>query len=285
MIELRDAYVLTNGVALHVVQAGPEDGPLVLLLHGFPEFWYGWHEHIEALANAGLRVWVPDQRGYNLSDKPTGVGAYQLDTLARDITGLIDAAGCERAYIAGHDWGANVAWWLGMRYPDRVAKLVTLNVAHPAVMQRALRHNSQQMRKSWYIFFFQLPWLPEMMMQRDNYAFGVRSLKGSSLPGTFSAEAINSYREAWKQQGALTGMINWYRAIVQRQPASGNARITPPTMLIWGKLDRFLGSEMAQPSIDLCDRGRLVFFDDATHWVQHEKAAEVSQLLLDFFHE
>ena len=206
--------------------------------------------------------------------------------MARDILGLIDAAGREKAYIVGHDWGANVAWWLAMNYPERIERAAMLNVAHPAVMGRALRQSNAQRRKSWYIFFFQLPWFPERMYRRDNYHVGAAALQHTSRPGTFSDADIAHYREAWSQPGALTGMINWYRAIVRFAPKlRDNIRVHVPTLLIWGKQDRFLGSEMAQPSIDLCDDGRLVFIDEATHWVQHEEPTRVNALLREFFAE
>src|SRR5207253_9158857 len=130
----------------------PENGPLVILLHGFPEFWYGWRAQIDFLVGAGYRVIVPDQRGYNVSDKPKSIAAYNLDLLAKDVIGLIDAAGRERATVIGHDWGAAVAWWTAIKYPDRLDKLVILNVPHPIVTRRALQGSLKQMRKSWYMF-------------------------------------------------------------------------------------------------------------------------------------
>ncbi len=165
MAEAEATFIHTNGVRLHVVQHGPVDGPLVILLHGFPEFWYGWRKQIPALAAAGYRVWAPDQRGYNLSDKPTGIDAYTLDQLVADVIGLIDAAGCDKVYLVGHDWGAAVAWWMALKYPQRVIKLVVSNVPHPIVMNRTVRRNFDQLRKSWYIFFFQIPWLPERLIR------------------------------------------------------------------------------------------------------------------------
>ncbi len=281
--ELEHHTVTTNGVNLHVAQIGPQDGPLLILLHGFPEFWYGWHAHLQPFAEAGYRVWAPDQRGYNLSDKPRGIAAYQIDTLANDIVGLIDAAGREQAFVVGHDWGAAVAWWLALRHPERVQKLGILNVPHPVVLTSFLRHNLGQLRKSWYIFFFQIPNLPERLIARDNWAFGVRSLKGSSRRGTFSDADLDLYRRAWAQPGAITSMINWYRAIVQRPPKlNGSPRIKVPTLVIWGAQDRFLSAALAQPSVDLCDDGRLVMIPEATHWVQHEEVARVNALLQGF---
>ena len=274
----------TNGIKLHVVQAGPEDGPLAILLHGFPEFWRGMKTQMDYLAEQGFRVWVPDQRGYNLSDKPQRVAAYGIEHLAADVIGLIDAAGRDKVYLAGHDWGAAVAWWTAIKYPDRLEKLVILNVPHPMVMQQHLRSSFAQMRKSWYMFFFQLPLLPELLASRNNFETNVQALRATSRPGTFSEDDLELYREAWAQPGAMTGMINYYRAIFRSSgTAPPDMRLRVPTLMIWGAKDPFLGSEMARPSIDLCDSGQLVMIDEATHWVQHEEADRVNQLIHEFW--
>lgn len=278
--------MLTNGVNLHVVMAGQQAGPLVILLHGFPEFWYGWRQQMPALAAAGYTVWAPDQRGYNRSDKPAGVAAYAIDTLARDVVGLIEASGREQVYLVGHDWGAAVAWWVAGKYPQRVKKLAILNVPHPAVMRRTVIEDEEQRKRSWYIFFFQLPWLPEQSLSRDNFTNMIRALKGSSRRGTFTDDDMAAYRQAWAQPGALTAMLNWYRAAVRNQgQAVDLGRITVPTLMIWGAQDSALSRAMAQPSIDLCDDGRLAFLEEASHWVQHEEAAAVNRLLLEFLGE
>lgn len=273
-------YIQTNGVNLHVMQAGPEDGPLLILLHGFPEFWLCWQHQIEPLANAGYRVWVPDMRGYNLSDKPRGVAAYNLDALAADVVGLIDHAGVEQAHLVGHDWGAAVSWWVASTYPERISKLSILNVPHHRVMAKFLRTNREQRRKSWYIYMFQLPWLPEFRIRRDNYATLIGAIRGRR---TRSKEEKNLYREAWSQPGAMTSMINYYRALIRHRPKrSAQSRIAMPTLMIWGAKDFALSREMAQPSIDLCDDGQLVFLEEATHWVQHDEPERVNELLLEF---
>lgn len=274
------AYIQTNGVKLHVVQAGPEDGPLLILLHGFPEFWFCWQHQIEPLANAGYRVWVPDMRGYNLSEKPRGVAAYNLDLLAADVIGLIDQAGVDQARLVGHDWGAAVSWWAAANYPERLSKLGILNVPHHRVMGQHLRTNRTQRRRSWYIYMFQLPWLPEFRIRRNNYETLIGAIRGRRER---SEEENNLYREAWSQPGAVTSMINYYRALMRSRPKrSGSSRISVPTLMIWGANDAALGREMAQPSIDLCDDGRLVFLEEATHWVQHDEPERVNELLLDF---
>lgn len=280
----RHRTIATNGLHLHAVEAGPESGPLLLLLHGFPEFWYGWRHQIAPLAAAGYRVLAPDQRGYNRSDKPKGAASYSLDLLARDAAGLIDALGYDKAYVAGHDWGGAVGWWLGAHHPERIEKLAILNVPHPDVMLRTLKSNPAQRRKSAYIAFFQLPWLPERTLRAKNWAAAVKALRKTSRPGTFTDDDLVLYREAWSQPGAIRAMLHWYRA-----PRKSLSRLTRgdrvaiPTLLIWGAQDRALLREMAQPSIDLCDDGRLVFLEEATHWVQHEEADAVNAMLADFF--
>lgn len=276
--------IATNGVHLHAVEAGPEGGPLLILLHGFPEFWYGWRKQIAPLAGAGFRVLVPDQRGYNTSDKPRGVRAYNLDLLARDIVGLIDDAGREKAYVVAHDWGGMVGWWLGFKHADRLERLALLNIPHPSVMQKALRKSSAQRKRSSYMFFYQLPWLPERLLRKNDYKYLAKALKVTSRPGTFTDEDIRMYKEAWAQPGALTTMLNWYRMILRARPSRPpSSRVTVPTLMIWGTKDRFLGEEMAQPSIDRCDQGRLARIEEATHWVQHEEPDRVNALIADFF--
>ena len=280
---LRHLTLTTHGVRLHAVEAGPADGPLVILLHGFPEFWYGWRRQIGPLAAAGFRVLVPDQRGYNTSDKPRPVSAYGLDELALDVIGLIDAAGIDKARIVGHDWGGVVGWWLGIRHPQRIERLALLNIPHPLVMRRTLLKSAVQRKKSRYIFLFQLPWLPERTFSRDGFAYAEKVLRVSSRPGTFSDEDVTRYKEAWSQPGAPRSMIHWYRAALRAQlEITKNPRVPVPTLLIWGTKDRFLGEEMAEPSLALCDQGRLEFIPEATHWVQHEEAERVNGLLVDF---
>lgn len=279
----RHRTIETNGIRLHAVEAGPEGGPLLILLHGFPELWYSWRHQIEPLAAAGFRVLAPDQRGYNLSGKPRRISGYNLDTLALDVVGLIDAMGDEKAHVVGHDWGGAVAWWLGVKHADRLARLALLNIPHPSVMRRTLLASARQRKKSSYIFFFQLPGLPERLFRRNNFAYAAKSLQATSRPGTFTDADLEVYREAWRQPGAVRSMIHWYRAALRSQPERpATSRVRVPTLLLWGTKDRFLGREMAQPSIDLCDDGRLEFFDDASHWIHHEEPEKVNRRLIEF---
>lgn len=279
--ELEHRMIDLGDVTLHVAQAGPEDGPVVILLHGFPEFWFGWRKQILALAAAGFRVWAPDQRGYNLSEKPRSVRSYSLDVLAQDVTGLMDAAGVERACVVGHDWGAAVAWWLGMHHPNRLAKLTILNVPHPAVFLPFLRSHPGQMLKSWYMLFFQVPYLPELVVRK----VGKLALDRTSQPGTFCEDDLERYQRAWDQPGAMKAMINWYRAAA-RQGGFGSIAdptVTVPTLIIWGEEDAFLDKRMADHSIELCQQGELVKLPGITHWVPHEAPERVNRLLIEHF--
>jgi len=254
-----------------------------MLLHGFPEFWYGWRKQIEPLAVAGFRVIVPDQRGYNLSSKPSGVAAYALTELVSDVIAIADQLGQKKIFLVGHDWGAAVAWSAALLHPQRVAKLVVLNVPHPSVMRKFMKTRLRQVLRSWYIFFFQLPWLPETLLSAFHFRVGSRSLLRSSRPGTFSAEDLAQYRAAWLQPGALTGMIHWYRALFRYPTKFPDRTVRVPTRILWGERDAFLLSEMAQESLRYCADAELYTFANAGHWLQHEEPARVSKHLIEFF--
>ena len=282
-MELEHSYIETNGIRLHLVQAGPQSGTPVVLLHGFPENWRCWRRQIPALVEAGCRVIVPDQRGYNLSDKPEGVKAFSMDELFKDVIGLIDVLGYEKVNLVGHDWGAAVAWVVANQHPERLHRLGILNVPHPEVMKRFLKRDLEQLRRSWYIFFFQLPWLPEALMRAQDWRAMVRALHDSGKTHTFTDEDMEKYKEAWSQPGALTAMLNWYRAAVRFQmPEMKDARIRIPTLMIWGMKDVALSHRLARPSMDYCDEGNLILFPEATHWVQLDEADSVNHYLADF---
>jgi epoxide hydrolase 4 len=266
-----------RGVRLHVVEQG--EGPLVVLLHGFPEFWYSWRAQIPAVADAGFHVVAPDMRGYNLSDKPRGVRAYRVEVLARDVANLIASYGVQRAHVVGHDWGAIVAWIFAMQHPGMLDRLGILNVPHPVTSLRALR-NLRQLRRSWYVFFFQLPFLPELLARRGNYVLLRRSLREA-----FSPQETDRYVEAMARPGALTSGINYYRALLRYAAANRRAvrRIDAPVLVIWGERDRYLGRELADPPREWVPNARVERFPNATHWVQNDEPDHVNQLLIEFF--
>ncbi len=278
-----------GGVRLHYVETGPSDGPIVVLLHGFPEFWYAWRAQLPALAQAGFHVIAPDMRGYNLSDKPRGLRAYRSDALADDIAGLIAHFGSDSgegsgAYLVGHDWGGAVAYATAMRHPDAIRRLAILNMPHPARMLAALR-TARQLRRSWYVFLYQLPVVPERLLAHDDFSFAKRSLRAGAR-GAFSDEDLDCYVEAWSQPGALTAMIDYYRASARRSPRRALAEMTPiaaPALVIWGERDRYLGAELAEPEPRWMSDVRIERIAGASHWVQHEAPERVSELLIEFF--
>jgi epoxide hydrolase 4 len=276
-----------NGIALHVVLAGPPSGKPLIFLHGFPEFWFAWRRQIDHFVSLGYRVIIPDQRGYNLSDKPAGIANYSIDLLARDVVGVLDNVAGSKAFVVGHDWGAAVSWYLAARYSDRIHRTAMLSVPHPRVFIKNLIMNPAQFRKSWYMFLFQLPWLPEFIVRRRDWALLVRALQDTSTPGLFSDSDLEQYKESWAKKDALTAMVNSYRAALLRPLKLAldreSSRVKLPVLLIWGKNDQFAVEAMARESLQYCDNGHLEFFESATHWVQHEEAANVNNLLSRFF--
>lgn len=279
--ELAHRFARVNGIRMHYVTAG--EGPLVLLLHGFPEFWRGWRRQIPALAE-GFTVVAPDLRGYNETERPSW--GYETDVLVADVVGLIEALGHERAAVVGHDWGGALAWFTAMGYPQRVERLAVLNCPHPALFAHALRANPRQRRRSWYMAFFQLPFLPEAMLSANNYAAVDQLFRGAERrPGTFSDEDLAEYKRVLSQPGALTAALNYYRsggrAILG--VARGEApQIAAPTLLIWGEDDIALGKELTVGTERYAPNLSLRFVPNCSHWVQHEAAAEVNAHLLEF---
>jgi pimeloyl-ACP methyl ester carboxylesterase len=282
-IELREGYAeVGDDITLHYVEAG--EGPLVVLLHGFPEFWFGWRQQIAPLAAAGFRVVAPDTRGYNLSSRPAEVQDYAVDRLATDIRGLIEKLGSDSALLVGHDWGGTIAWTMAMNHPDVVDRLAILNAAHPRRLQQGLM-NPNQLRKSWYFFFFALPGLPEDVVHARDWHFFRHFLQDANPP--YTPQELERYVEAWSQEGAATGMINYYRASVRGSQKEAKAAIRPisaPTLVIWGQRDGYLGSDLAEPEHDdVPNLQGVERLPDASHWVHHDEAERVNELLIDFF--
>lgn len=269
MTGIEHFQIQAGEVRLHCAAAGPADGPLVVLLHGFPDCWITWRNQLPALAAAGFRAVAPDLRGYGGSDKPRGVAAYRVENLARDVAELIKALGREKADVVGHDWGGHVAWHFAMWHPEKLRRLALCNMPHPQRMARGLR-TARQLRKSWYIFFFQLPFLPE------------RFISDAALRSMYkrfsSDDEIRVIQEAVRDR---TPPINYYRAAV-RHPVLRWQPIEAETLIVWGQRDPFLGEELAEPSPRWVPHARVERIPDASHWVQAEAPARVNELLLAF---
>ncbi len=226
---------------------------------------------------------MPDLRGYNLTDKPEAVAAYTLDVVADDILGLLDHIGMEKGFVVGHDWGGASLWWAANKFPDRFGRIAILNVPHHRAFGQALRDNPKQRRKVAYMMFFQFKGISELAIS----FLGGRLLSqwafGSNHPA-FPPDVLKKYRHAWQQKGTAQGMLKWYRAAKQGKPSKlESPRIEVPTLIIWGKKDQAFLPELAQTSLDLCDSGRLNYLEEATHWVQHERAEQVNTLITDWF--
>lgn len=284
---------VVGDVRLHYVTAGDENDPLVILLHGFPEFWYSWRRQIPALADAGFRVVAPDMRGYNRSEKPRGVGSYRMDDLVGDVADLVEHFDREQAHVVGHDWGGGVAWETAIRRPGAVETLAVLNAPHLGRYREVLAQNTDQWRRSWYVLWFQVPWLPETLLGALDCA-GVASLfRQTSKPDTFSDADLRRYREAACRPGALTAALNYYRALFRdsfreevRALLGGerpSRRVEAPTLLVWGEQDPALGVELTEGLDRWVPDLRVERLSDATHWVHHDRTERVNELLIEFW--
>lgn len=278
-------FVDTNNIRLHCVTQG--QGELVILLHGFPEFWYSWRYQIPALARH-FKVVVPDLRGYNDSDKPAH--GYDLDTLAADIQGLIERLGYVKAHIVGHDWGGAIAWHLAQKFPKSLDRLAILNAAHPQKLIQELTGNVDQLRRSWYILAFQIPGIPEWLIQQNLGEFVRGVFQGQAIrKSAFTKEITQIYQAALEKPGALVAAINHYRQFLLPQNWLKNFSyqappITSPTLILWGKEDSFLSQKLT----DGLDRliaapFWLKLIPDCGHWIQQEVPQTVNRELLDFF--
>lgn len=275
-------FVSVNGIRIHCAVEG--NGPPVLLLHGFPEFWYSWRHQIPALAEAGFQAVAPDLRGWGKSEKPAGVAAYQVKELLQDIDGLRAELGAKQVHLVGHDWGGGLAWLYAHHYPEQVGRLAVLNCPHPGAMARLIRTNWRQALRSWYILFFQIPRLPEALSRLGNYAAIRRALSSTADPRAMTPADLELYLQNVRQPGALTGGINYYRALAQL--GSGlprpRHRISAPTLVIWGEKDAYLIREGAEASLPFVEQMEIRYIKEASHWVQLDAADEVNRLLIEF---
>jgi pimeloyl-ACP methyl ester carboxylesterase len=287
---LEHRFVDTNGVKLHAAIGGPQDGPLVMLLHGFPECWLCWRHQFQPLMKAGFRVVAPDMRGYNTSDKPREVSAYRTAALVEDIAGLVRALGRERAHVVGHDWGGVVSWHLAHRRSDVLDRLVILNCPHPITFLKRTR-SLDQMRRMYYVFLFQLPLLPERAISRDDF----RALRNifkyqPKKPGAYDDEDLRVYVEAFSQPGAVSGPLNYYRAMVRSMivPGGGGKEhtikrvIDRPTLVLWGMDDAVLPPENLEGIDERVEKLEIVRIPNCSHWVTHDAPDVVNRELLRF---
>lgn len=272
-----------GGIALHLREMG--SGPLIVLLHGFPDCSHTWRHQLPALAAAGFHAVAPDLRGYDGSSRPSGVRSYGVGPLAADIAGLVTALGETQADLVAHDWGGGVAWTFAMRHPGMLRRLAVLNAPHPVTFTRHLR-TLRQLRRSWYLFAFQLPVMPEAGLARNDFASLRQVFRTASLrPDAFSALDIERHVDALRPPGALTAAINYYRAAFRElgPNATPPRRVTAPVLVLWGEQDRFLGPELAEAGSEWVPNGRVRRVPEAGHWIQHDVPDLVNEELVRFF--
>lgn len=282
---IQHRFIHANGLRFHVAECGKGER-FILCLHGFPECWFSWRYQLPALAEAGYHVWAPDLRGYGQSDRPQRLEDYAIERLMDDVRALIEARGARHVVLVGHDWGALIAWYFAMRFPQHLDRLVIMNVPHPGVMERALR--GRQLLRSWYVLFFQLPWLPEHLLSMFDYRAIRQAFVGMAVDKSrFPEEVLRFYRDEAARPGALTAMVNYYRALVrgggaERQRRLGYPRIDVPTLMIWGEEDAALGKETTYGTEQFVSHLTLHYLRGVSHWVQQEAPETVNRLLLDW---
>ncbi|HAC65251.1 MAG TPA: epoxide hydrolase [Cyanothece sp. UBA12306] len=278
---LNHNYIQTNGIKLHYVSQG--EGSLMLMLHGFPEFWYSWRHQIVKFSE-NYCVVAPDLRGYNDSDKPQGKQCYQVTQLIQDIRGIITGLGYKKCILVGHDWGGALAWHFADQYPEMLDQLIVLNIPHPAKFSQGL-FTPQQLMRSWYIFFFQIPYLPEFWCRWNDYQMIASAFTKMAIDSSaFSSRDIQAYREAAAKPGALTAAINYYRCIFRGLFNSQKSwrKIAVPTLMIWGENDTALGKELTYGTADYVENFTIKYIPNCSHWVQQEKPQLVNQYISDF---
>ncbi len=280
----KDASIEIQNIRLHYLIAG--QGPLVILLHGFPQCSYAWRYQIQELSKH-FTVVVPDLRGYGESDKPSGIQAYDIETLSKDILGLMQALGYQKAHLVGHDWGGAIAWHLAIHYPQNVDRLVVINCPHPVKFSKALRSDYRQIKKSWYVFFFQIPFVPEILFKLFSKNLIKKTLRGTSLkPNAFSDQDLEIYRRQLLQPGAFRAALNYYRAAFRKmlcrtRTESKHAKIQAPTLLLWGEADQALGKNLTLDMERFFQNDfKIQYIPDCSHWVMEEAPDTVNTSIL-----
>ena len=275
----RHEYIISNGIKLHYVTQG--EGPLMLMLHGFPEFWYSWRHQIPELAK-DYKVVALDLRGYNESDKPPQQSAYVMSEFIKDVEGVIKGLGYDRCVLVGHDWGGAIAWNFAYAHPEMLERLIVLNIPHPAKFAEGMRIPQQLLRSS-YVFFFQLPLLPELLLQASDYEAIANALTGMAVDkSTFSTADIEAYKNAAAKRGALTAMLNYYRNALSNFRQQDWSLLQVPTLMIWGEEDKALGKELSYGTEAYVRDFQIRYIPNCSHWVQQEQPELVNRYIREF---
>lgn len=284
---IHELEIKANGLRFHVLEAGAGDR-LALFLHGFPELGFSWRNQLPLLAALDYRAWAPDLRGYGGSDRPQGLHEYAIEKLMDDVAGLIDASGAKETVLVAHDWGGVIAWYFALRRIRPLSRLIIMNLPHPAIFERVMRTGWRQRLRSWYVLFFQIPWLPERLFRMRRASAVTEAFRGMAVDKSrFPEEVLDVYRRAALEPGALTAMINYYRALVRgggarRQTSLGFPRIELPTLMIWGEQDSALGKELTYGTEAFVPDLTLKYLPHASHWVQQDAPDDVNAILREW---
>ena len=275
---IREGRLEANGLSFRYLEAGPDQAPLYLLLHGFPEGAESWLPQLEAFAgDTRYRAVAPDLRGYGGTDAPEGVEHYRMTHLVGDVGGLATALGAERFYLAGHDWGAGIGWAFAIAFPNRLWGYAALSVPHPAPFFAAMAGDEEQRKKSWYIGFFRDGRRAEEALTRD----GMKALR-DIYEGKLPREVVDRYVEGFARPGRLTAALNYYRAPGELRAPDRDLRVRVPTLMVWGDQDIAVGRKAVEETKAQVNAPyRLVVLEGAGHWLQHERPAEISRLLVE----
>ena len=276
-------WIEANGLTFEVAEAGQGD-KLALCLHGFPELHYSWRHQMPLLAEMGYRVWAPNMRGYGQTTRPLNKKDYRLDNLTADVGALIDASGAKEVTLLAHDWGAIVAWQFAIQQVRPLTRLVIMNVPHPLCARRELK-TWKQLKKSWYMFFFQIPKLPEMRLSKNEAAVIGRLFRETSVnKDRFTREESEPYRKAAAKPGAITAMLNYYRALFQTGDARkiGDGKVHVPTLIVWGEKDIAIDIACLDGTDQYVTDLTVKRYPHASHWVQQDIPEEVNAALKEW---
>jgi len=275
-------FVNTNGIKLHLAEAGKPDDPCLVFLHGFPDFSHGWRFQAAFFEEKKFYALMPDQRGYNLSDKPKGIKAYELEVLARDIRGLLQSLG-RRVWLVGHDWGGTVAWQVAQTWPELLHGLILVNAPHPEVFWEQLRNNRNSWLKHSNLLFYQIPGLAEKMLSSGEWVHFSEQFKQSARKGTITENDLKKYRAAWSQPEAFKSMLNWFRAGFKiKSGAKTTLKIEVPVLFLQGLKDETLSEEMVKDSLARCKNIQHITIPHAGHWAHLDQNESVNELMLEF---
>ena len=289
--EINHAFVESNDIKLHIVYAGSTKNKMILFLHGFPECWYSWRYQLRYFSKEYLAV-APDLRGYNLSSKPKEKEKYRIKYLIDDTRSIIKYFNKSKAIIVGHDWGGVIAWWTAIKYPQVIDKLIILNAPHPGIWLNKVKFMPKQLRKSWYIFFFQLNDIPEEYFSYDNFINLRMTMKLTTYrKNQFSEDDINKFIECWRKDGSLKYMIDYYRVNLNPSEFMSFSKyfnfpsIKVPTLIIWGIHDFALEKNLVDGTEKYVENLKIIYIDDSGHWIQQEVPGKVNEEIKRFIIE